>query len=301
MLRHLFLIISCFTTFAIGQPTTLLEVRINTDQTEYIKGELFQIDVKITNNDVNLLELQSPQLHHKLIVRHLEDNYEFTVNSIRSADVFYRELLPERTYKFSVTPATYMTYTEEGLQRHLVPGYYWKVGTYQIEMVIWNRKNEQYESNVYEFVVKPVPEQYNSSFNILRHKSRSNLAPTYKDMMKIFLLEKTSIYQYEMFYLLSQYASNEFKIERVTDLTIDLRNALSNLIIEKPNKQYIIRYVRHIRHFVNESKDLQAVAANKAFLTELADSVKTLSAKEPQRYEKLVQVLSGEEEQVFKN
>ncbi|MEZ4765080.1 MAG: hypothetical protein R3C26_18445 [Calditrichia bacterium] len=120
-------------------------------------------------------------------------------------------------------------------------------------------------------------------------------------MMKIFLLEKTSIYQYEMFYLLSQYASNEFKIERVTDLTIDLRNALLNLIIEKPNKQYIIRYVRHIKHFVNESKDLQAVAANKAFLTELADSVKTLSAKEPQRYEKLVQVLSGEEEQVFKN
>ncbi len=43
------------------------------------------------------------------------------------------------------------------------------------------------------------------------------------------------------------------------------------------------------------------VEANKKFLAEIADSIDALKAKEPEKYKKLLQVLRGEQELVFKN
>lgn len=275
-------------------------VKINTDQAEYIKGELFQFDVTVTNHNANPITLQNPVQHHQLNVKHLEDNFEFTANSLGPVHIWNRELLPGKTHSFSITPEFFTTYTKEGLQRHLVPGYYWKEGTYQVELILFG-DDKQYKSNIYEFTIKPVPEALAASFEILQHKKRAVIAPTVKDMINVFLDEQHTFYNYELFFQLSLYSSKSFKIERITDLPGDLQTALKLLILENPNKHHIIQYIKDIKHVIKNSKGLKLVTANKAFLAEIADSVDALRAKEPKKYKKLLQVLKGEQEKVFKN
>lgn len=267
-----------------------LQINIESDKSEYIKGQLIDILVRIKNNTNETVKLY-PAEHH--LYSYEESK---TINSTRNTvEYTYLTIPPHQEYVYLVNPLKFINHKNE--DKGLLPGlpwYYWPEGSYEY-YVSYKLNNVVYTSNKIFLVIKSVPDSLILAFEDLKDNINNppNFNPlTYRTDRYEVLFEKYQGTFYEKEFsskLLTNWnytyaIANKKEAEILRERAMEL---YKEFILKYPSTEAAFYYLINLYSYRDKG--------NENLLKEISSSLSSNKAAD-----RLFQVLHNQKEYWFK-
>lgn len=255
------------------QSENKLEVKIESEKKDFVKGKFINVLVKVKNISTDTIKLSFPEQHLYSYEESKTINY-----SPSSTDLPFIAIPPFQEYIYSIDPLMFINYKKE--DRGLLPGlpwYYWPVGEYDY-YISYKKNDVEYNSNRIPINIKPVPDSLLTEFENLKedlNKPDKINFSTYKfeRFENLYKKYKSTFYGKEFLYKLLDNWNYTNAINDKKEAKI-LRNRALELY-----KKFILKYPNTSEAYYLFSEIMHNYKENNELVAEILNNLKTNDPK----------------------
>jgi hypothetical protein len=268
-----------------------LQINIESDKSDYIKGQLIDILVRIKNNTNDTIKLYPAEQH---LYSYEESK---TIKSSRNTvEYISLRIPPHQEYVYLVNPLKFINHKNE--DKGLLPGlpwYYWPEGSYDFYITYKLKNKVVYSSNKIPVKIEPVPDSLMTAFEELKSDLKDPdilNTSTYKfeSLENLYAKYQGTFYEKEFLFKLLSNWNYTYAIENKKEAEILRRRAMElykEFILKYPSTEAAFYYLINIYSYRDKG--------NENLLKEISSSLNSNMAAD-----RLFQVLNNQKEYWFK-